>query len=339
MHYRSVADLNDTIMRNYHRLPRDIDLIVGIPRSGMLAANLLSLLANIPMSDLDRFVEGKTLTYGVTKKWVGLNTEAGDWRRILVVDDSIDSGRAMREARARIEASQEAHRNVIYSAVYGAHDKHDGVDFIFEVLPHPRVFQWNFLHHRFIERSCVDIDGVLCVDPTNEQNDDGAEYERFVSEAIPLLRITQKIGYLVTSRLEKYRSQTEAWLKANGINYGQLIMLDLPSAEERRRLAAHGRFKAEFYKNSDCILFIESERQQAETIAKLSGKPVLCIETQHLFVPDRLSLPYAGQSLRTVIRRTQRARQVGIYGSLLKLAVRHSLGDRLLRSLRGHVRS
>lgn len=44
--------MNDTIVRNLHRLPRDIDLVVGIPRSGLLAANLLSLAANIPMADL-----------------------------------------------------------------------------------------------------------------------------------------------------------------------------------------------------------------------------------------------------------------------------------------------
>ena len=52
MHYRSISDMNDAIVRNLHRLPRDIDLVVGVPRSGILAATLLSLTANIPMADL-----------------------------------------------------------------------------------------------------------------------------------------------------------------------------------------------------------------------------------------------------------------------------------------------
>ena len=38
MHYRSISDMNDAIVRNLHRLPRDIDLVVGVPRSGILAA-------------------------------------------------------------------------------------------------------------------------------------------------------------------------------------------------------------------------------------------------------------------------------------------------------------
>ncbi len=300
----------------------------------MLAANLISLLANIPMTDLDRFLEGKTLTSGVTKHWNGLETAPEHRRRILVVDDSIDSGGAMRDARARIAASPEANRDIVYGAIYGSRAYHEHVDFVLETIPHPRVFQWNFLHHGYLERSCVDIDGVLCLDPTPKENDDGIAYERFVADATPLFKITRKIGFLVTSRLEKYRGQTEEWLRKNGIDYGQLIMLDLPSAEERRRRAIHGSFKAEFYKRSDCILFVESEQQQAQTIAKLSGKPVLCIETQQMASPDRVSLPYASQNMRTIMRRAKMVREIGVQASLRKLIERHPFGDKMLRSFK-----
>ena len=145
------------------------------------------------------------------------------------------------------------------------------------------------MHHVVMEESCVDIDRVLCLDPTGQQNDDGEAYRRFLSEALPLHATSRRIGYLVTSRLEKYRHLTEAWLKAQGIEYGRLVMLDLPSAAERRRLGAHGSFKAEFYRKSDATLFIESEHEQAEMIARLSGKPVLCIETNRIHLPDSLS--------------------------------------------------
>jgi hypothetical protein len=47
MSHRSIADLNATIMRNFHQLPNDIDPVVGIPGSGLLRANLLRLIANI----------------------------------------------------------------------------------------------------------------------------------------------------------------------------------------------------------------------------------------------------------------------------------------------------
>ena len=48
-----------------------------------------------------------------------------------------------------------------------------------------------------------------------------------------------EINTIVTSRLEKYREPTEKWLKDHGVKYKQLIMLDLPSAEERRKQGCH----------------------------------------------------------------------------------------------------
>ena len=48
MNYRSIADLNHTILKQLHMLPRDFDLVVGVPRSGMLPANLIALYLNLP---------------------------------------------------------------------------------------------------------------------------------------------------------------------------------------------------------------------------------------------------------------------------------------------------
>ena len=81
-----------------------------------------------------------------------------------------------------------------------------------------------------------------------------------------------ELGLIATSRLEKYRKETEKWLNEHGIRHEALIMLDLPSAKERRRLNIHGDFKARVFKESDKILFIESEPAQPERIALLSGK-------------------------------------------------------------------
>ena len=48
MNYRSVADLDDQIVNWLGKLPSDVEVIVGVPRSGMLVANLLSLYLNRP---------------------------------------------------------------------------------------------------------------------------------------------------------------------------------------------------------------------------------------------------------------------------------------------------
>jgi uncharacterized HAD superfamily protein len=328
MQYRSVTDMNATIARNLHRLPGDIDLVVGIPRSGILAANLVSLTANIQMTDLDSFVAGKVFSSGITKRSAALGRSMSEMRRILVIDDSINGGSAMREARVKAAASGIDRERLIFAAVYGSYERYEETDFVFEVVPQPRLFQWNLIHHKFLEQSCVDIDGVLCFDPSDDENDDGAAYLRFLADARPLHVPTRRIGALVTSRLEKYRPQTEAWLAARGIEYDELVMLDLPSKEERQRLAAHGRFKAEVYRRSDAILFIESEHHQAVNIARLSGKPVLCIETQEMITP-------ASALVRERLRQVKSAE--GRH-ALLKSAARAMLGDRGYQSLKNLVK-
>jgi len=296
MHYRSVADLNAALFYNLDKLPEKIDLVVGVPRSGLLVANLISLAINVPMADLDGLLEGRILSAGRTKRTSLFSTSVNEFRNILLVDDSINGGRSMREAVNKIEASSLAGL-VTTCAVYGLRPQQTGVDIVLEVVPQPRIFQWNFLHHPILEQSCFDIDGVLCRDPAHGDNDDGERYLAFLSSARPYLRPTRKLGHLVTSRLERYRPQTEDWLAANHIQYEKLWMLDLASAEERRKQKAHAPFKAKIYRETGALLFIESEPWQAREIARDSGKPVLCIETQDIVMPDQYDLKTAWHGL------------------------------------------
>ena len=337
MNYRSISDMNDAIVSNLHRLPRDIDLVVGVPRSGVLAATLVSLAANIPMTDLDSFLEGRIYTSGITKRRAALDRKVCEMRKVLVIDDSIAGGNAMRDARARIEAAG-IEGDFSYAAVFGLEAEHPETDIVFEVVLHPRMFQWNFMHHKFLGQCCVDIDGVLCLDPTEAENDDGPAYEKFLAEARPLHAPTHRIGWLVTSRLEKYRALTEAWLARNGIQYDQLIMLDLPSKAERQRLGAHGSFKADFYRKSDAILFIESEHAQALRITELSGKPVLCVETHIVSFPDALSLPALGQAARNLPARLRQINSREGRKSTAKALARALLGARGYETLKSRVK-
>jgi uncharacterized HAD superfamily protein len=144
------------------------------------------------------------------------------------------------------------------------------------MVPLPRYFQWNILNHSTLEKACFDIDGVLCADPLPEQNDDGEKYIDFILNAPPLFIPGCKIGTIVTSRLEKYRKETETWLAANNIKYNDLVMLDLPNMEARQRANNHGEHKAKAYLAKPYVLFVESEYNQAVEINRISKKPVLC---------------------------------------------------------------
>lgn len=116
-----------------------------------------------------------------------------------------------------------------------------------ESVPSPRFFEWNFRNHPVAQISAYDFDGVLCFDPSRRENDDGRRYLEFLANAQPLFVPKYRISVIVTSRLEKYRQQTEEWLNRNGIEFNELVMLDGVSAVERRKRRMHASFKAEFF--------------------------------------------------------------------------------------------
>lgn len=287
MRYRSVADLDDDVVEWLPRLPRDLELIVGIPRSGLLAASLLALHLNVPMTDVEGLVEGRVLQPG-PRYGAGATGLLDRPTNILVVDDSVLFGRQLQAVKARIGAAGLPH-SVRYAALYPAPGSEHNVDFFFEIVETPRCFEWNLMHHPWVlSKTCMDIDGVLCRDPTPAENDDGPEYQRFIQGADRRYLPSAPVRWLVTSRLEKYRGATEDWLAANGVEYGELMMMDYPDMAARRAANAYASFKAEIYERTGAILFVESSAKLAAEIARLSGKSVFCVETRRMIDPALL---------------------------------------------------
>jgi hypothetical protein len=64
INYRDINDLNRAIIRSLQKIPKNIGLVVGIPRSGLLVANIIALHLNLPLTDLDDLVEGRMIRYG-----------------------------------------------------------------------------------------------------------------------------------------------------------------------------------------------------------------------------------------------------------------------------------
>lgn len=287
MNYRSLNDLSRLSNECASRIPNDIDLVVGIPRSGMLVASIIALKQNLPLTDLYSFLRNDDLKKGNTRTYKHAElVKPQEAKKILLVDDSISSAKSMLAAQEQVHSAYKG--TVVTMAAFAERHNRHHVDMYLELVEQPRVFEWNVMHHPFLAQACLDIDGVLCVDPTLEQNDDGQNYREFLSCTRPLFIPSVKVAHLVTSRLEKYRAETEQWLERNGVQYGTLHMLDLPTAEERRRLNIHHKFKAEVYAKQPLTrLFVESEVKQAIEIMKLSGKPVYCIETNEMYVPGQ----------------------------------------------------
>jgi uncharacterized HAD superfamily protein/adenine/guanine phosphoribosyltransferase-like PRPP-binding protein len=305
LQFRSYADLATAISKNLQKVPRDIDLVVGIPRSGLLAANIVSLELNLPLTDVEGLLSGEIFRSGITRRKESWLANAFASRHALVLDDSIFSGITMAKERERI-CEARLRTRVTYAAVFAAPKAKKKVDLFFDVCPMPRVFAWNYLDHSALLNSCVDLDGVLCCDPTEKENDDGPAYQKFLRTTRVLRVPSNEIGWIVTSRLERYRPQTEAWLATHGIKYRRLVMLNGYDAASRRRLNVHSRFKASVYSKVDADLFIESNPDQAQEIARISGKPVVCSETHELARPEAISRARAKQSVILPIRRALR---------------------------------
>jgi orotate phosphoribosyltransferase len=287
MRYRSVADLDDDVVEWLPRLPRDLELVVGIPRSGLLVASLLALHLNLPMTDVEGFMEGRVLQPG-PRYSAGVGGLLDSPVNVLVVDDSVLFGRQLQAVKERIGVADLAH-TVRYAALYPAPQSEHHVDFFFETVETPRCFEWNLMHHPWVlSKTCMDIDGVLCRDPTPAENDDGPEYQRFLQGADRRYLPSAPVRWLVTSRLEKYRAATEAWLTANGVEYGELLMMDYADMAARRAANAYAPFKAEIYERTGALLFVESSPKLASEIARLSGKSVFCAETRRMIDPALL---------------------------------------------------
>lgn len=280
MNFRNYQNLSKTIKSILPKIA-DVDLIVGIPRSGMVPAYMTAAFLNRYVCSLDEFIEGFNFSKGSRK------IQPREIKKVLIVDDSVGDGTEMARVREKLKGFDKKYE-LVFMAVYVTETGKDKVDVYGEICPQPRIFQWNYLYHPYAASvACYDIDGVLCIDPTEDENDDGEKYRKFLLNAEPLYLTNYKIRALVTSRLEKYRPETEAWLKKHNVQYEELYMLDLPNKEARIKAGAHAPFKAEIYKKlKDTKIFIESSSRQAGEIFRLSGKNVICTENDAFFSND-----------------------------------------------------
>ena len=227
------------------KLPRKFGYILGVPDSGQLVGHLLSVYMNLPIRpDTPHDVP-------------------------LIVDDSLLSGRTMAWWRRN-------YPNAYYAALYVNPGKENLVDYYYETLKPPRIFEWNMFKHGRLPKFAMDMDGILCRDPTKKEIANPKLYERFINHVEARILPSGEVGWIVTSRLGKYYSETADWLARHGVTYKKLIMRN--SVND-----SHIDYKSSIYNSLPAMLFVESSKKQAVGIAKKTGRPVICTETMELF--------------------------------------------------------
>ena len=286
MRYVKLSDLCNTIRNNIHKLPHDVDAVLGVPRSGMIAASIVSEYLNVPLGDVNTFKDLTCVSGGGRLSLIKRTST----HKILVVDDTTFSGKSMRETKEKLK-NVEGYE-FIYCVVYLEGDKGaKEIDLYLQDMRHVDegwgnicLYEWCLFNHypHVMDKIMWDLDGVFCVNPTQDSNEE--EYLEFIKNATPLFTPKVKLNKIVTYRCVKYYNETKDWLLKNGIHFNFIAMVNAQNYIERNQVApSSAQFKAEIYKNDDAQLFIESEADQAEQIWKLSGKPVLCIENNTLY--------------------------------------------------------
>ena len=246
-----------------------IDAVVPALRSGMIPAFKIAERLNLPIMVDEKIHAGLR---------INKNREI---KNLLLVDDSINTGTNLRNEIKKYAGKY----NVYVATVICSPSQVKNVDFYSIVVDSPRIFEWNMFHCSNTSKVMFDMDGVICIDP-RVYDDDGKSYENEIADIPSLFVPKYPIHSIVTNRIERWRGTTDSWLKRHGVQYGELIMQQYPTAVERRRGKDPGTYKAEHYINSDACLFIESNLAQAQKIYKISKKPVYCIETNSFLGVD-----------------------------------------------------
>jgi uncharacterized HAD superfamily protein/hypoxanthine phosphoribosyltransferase len=290
VNYRSITHLSRLVSRSLGRVPPGIEAIVGIPRSGMLLADMLGLHLSLPVMTLGALHALRSPEVGAR-----LHMSPDDRseflrspRKLLVVDDSCGTGGAMKAAKRLLqEVKQLSGIQHDYTFMVAYANKHGlpWIDICLEELEKPRCFEWNWVSNVMLTTACIDIDGVICRDPTIKECDevanDGKLYRKFLQN-VPLLRkMRQPLGTLVTCRLEHWRADTMTWLASHGVRYKKLVMMPFKTVAGRKKYG-HARYKAEKYKQHGGPIFIESSSNQARGIFQMSKRPVLCTDSMEL---------------------------------------------------------
>lgn len=289
VHYITFSDLSKDIRNNLWKIPHDIDFVICIPRAGTVCGSMIAEHLNVPLIDIDSFINGIEPSGGV-RLTLRNNIKEKERQKALVVDDCVFWGNAVKQAKDKLNPFNEKY-DFVFCAIYLEGHNPDVADIYLEDVSHysPKgiqvIYEWNVFNHLpyIMENTMFDLDGVFCVEPPDDINE--KEYLEYIKNAIPLFIPRVKIGRIVTYRISKNMSITEEWLKNNGISYNQLIMFKADSREERNNSGISPELmKASIYKaDPNAILFIESDDYQAKRIHEISGKQVLCISTNKLY--------------------------------------------------------
>lgn len=268
--YISLKDLYDWIVDWIKEIPPDIDLIVAIPRSGLLVGCLISVLRGKPLTTPDLFIKGKY--------WKSKHMKNRIIKNVLLVDDSATTGNTITKNFDLLKKAKPTIK-IIKGVLLATNDSKQVIDTYHKIIPQPRIFEWNIMHGKRF-RLAVDLDGVLSEEcPPGVDLNEGL-YLKWLLNAKPLRIPEFEIDAIISNRLEIYRELTEKWLGKNNIRYKKLYLWNINSKLERKD---HANNKIEHLTKIKPDIYWESDVEQAKLIFEKTKIPTLSLQENILF--------------------------------------------------------
>ncbi|UXZ55431.1 phosphoribosyltransferase [Halomonas sp. 7T] len=269
--FKSYGDLGRDINKNFEKFSGDWDLVVGIPRSGMVPAYMIALALNVNCTDISSWVNNYPLKKGMTRGLKNELTLPWEAKKVLIVDDSIMSGNSLKSEIEALPAWLSSRASTL--AVYSSKPFRKDVDIVLEFVPHPRAFEWNIFHHKVISRSCISLEGMI--KKSEEENNKNEINFRYIPSGL--------IDTIVSCQSKSKRQEVESLLAERGVSYRELVMSD--SEDNVMTLENLINFKVGKFTDSSSDLFIEYDSYQARIICQEAKKPVFCIKDNCMYNP------------------------------------------------------
>lgn len=244
--YYTGEHLYRIIANNIYKIPHDIKGVIAIARGGLFPGFIISEHFNIPITTLDKFIENQQTCWFNESTTIKFNEIING--KLLIVDDSIDTGNSIYAAMEKIKNISNFYTfSFIYAAIHSTYLRFDNLIVLDDKQESFRLYEFNLFRTYIFNNVVTDLDGVLCIDPKWGLDTKENEYIDFINTAPKYLNIPS-IDIILTSRLEKYRKQTEDWLYKNNIKYNKLIMSPLENINDKLLLMKENKWSDAIWK-------------------------------------------------------------------------------------------
>lgn len=249
--------------------PDRYDLVVGVPRSGLMVASLIACKLGLPLTTPDN---------SLNQIWSSrLMSKQDNFKHVLLVDDSVSSGRSITEGLSALKSILGQNIKISTAALIVSPESLNKVDLFYKIIPKPRLFEWNMLHSNKQMIIASDLDGVLCPEPPPGIDLDPQNYNNWIRNVNPYMIPNFELEAVVTNRLSDYRDETEIWLKKNGVKYKHLMMWEENNLGPKKQ-SDISRHKVSALLKVKPDIYWESQFKEGEKINQQTKIPTLCLD-------------------------------------------------------------